>query len=198
MDGMIDGFMVSFFTGVQQNPEARKNRQLTILEITDSVPFVDGVAAGSSEMKAFIELINTLTWHNMEGKKWDKQHLIASRHKESVEAFLTDSRIKILNEMLSFPSSDVIVIFDDVQGVFRFETTNPLTDADKIDEMLQKLFARIKKLRPSEEEIKKFKSLRKAEEAAPPPVQEEKPVEEAAPEETKPEEKEESKEESKD
>ena len=179
MDGMIDGFMVSFFTGTQQNPEARKNKQLTVLEITDPSAFVDGVALGSEEMKAFIELINTLTWHKIDNKDWKKQNLVASRHKKSVDKFLTEKRIKILDELLNFPSSDVIIILDDDQGVFRFETSNPFTDADKLEEMLKKLFARIEKLRPSDEEVKQFQSLRKSEDAQPVTIEKgnaEKPV----------------------
>jgi len=179
LDGMIDGFMVSFFTGTQQNPEARKNKQLTVLEITDPSAFVDGVALGSEEMKAFIELINTLTWHKIDNKDWKKQNLVASRHKKSVDKFLTEKRIKILDELLNFPSSDVIIILDDDQGVFRFETSNPFTDSDKLEEMLKKLFARIEKLRPSDEEVKQFQSLRKSEDAQPVTIEKgnaEKPV----------------------
>ena len=73
----------------------------------------------------------------------------------------------------------MIIILDDDQGVFRFETSNPFTDADKLEEMLKKLFARIEKLRPSDEEVKQFQSLRKSEDAQPVTIEKgnaEKPV----------------------
>lgn len=161
MNGNIEEFVISFFTGEQQNPEARKNRQLTIVEIVDPHPYVDGVAAGNDQMRAFINLLDTLSAQKMDDKNWNKANVISSRHKKSVDAYLTPARIKIINEMISFPKSDVIVLLDGEQGVFRFETSNPLTDAAKIEAMLQKMFARIRKLRPAPEEVKKLQSLEK-------------------------------------
>jgi len=156
MSGTIDEFTVSFFTGEQQNPEARKNRQLTVFEIVDPTPYVDGLACGNGQMKAFINLLDALTPHIVKDDNWQNSYTISSRNKDVVDVFLTPQRLKIMSEMIGFPKSDVIIILDGEQGVFRFETSNPLTDADKIDEMLQKLFSRIKKLRPSADELKKL------------------------------------------
>ena len=164
MDGTIDGFAVSFFTGTQQDPDARKNRQLTIFEITDTRSYVDGLACGSPEMKSFLDMLDALSRHGVESANWDNKHTMFSRNKKSVDAYLTDTRLKIMNEMLKFPKSDVIIIMDKNQAVYRFETVNPLTDAKMIDDMLQKLFSRIKKLRPSEDDYKKYQALRDTEE----------------------------------
>jgi len=159
MEGEIEGFRVSFFTGEQQNPDVRKNRQLTIVEITDMEPYVDGIACGSNEMKEFIDMLDGLSLHKIDHEKWNKNNVLASRNKKSVEAYLTDKRIKLISEFLAFPKSDVIIIFNENQAVYRFETANPLTETGMISEMLKKLFARIEKLRPTEDEIKNFKAL---------------------------------------
>ena len=161
MNGTIEEFIISFFTGEQQNPEARKNKQLTIVEIVDPNPYVDGLAAGNGQMKAFINLLNTLSAHGMQDENWRNSNVISSRHKDAVKAYFPTARIKIINEMIAFPKSDVIILLDGDQGVFRFETSNPLTDAQKIDEMLQKMFVRIRKLRPSPEEVEKLRLLAK-------------------------------------
>ncbi len=171
MNGTIEEFTLSFFTGEQQNPEARKNRQLTIVEIVDPHPYVDGVAAGNDQMKAFINLLDTLSTQKMDDKNWNKTNVISSRHKDSVNAYLTPARIKIINEMIAFPKSDVIVLLDGEQGVFRFETSNPLTDAAKIDAMLQKMFARIRKLRPTPDEVTKLIALKNDKAEPPAPIQ---------------------------
>lgn len=162
MDGTVEEFTVSFFTGEQQNPNARKNRQLTIFEIIDPTPYVDGMACGNDQMKAFISLLDALTPHIVKSDNWNNSNVISSRHKPAVNAYLTPQRIKIIDEMIRFPKSDVIAVLDGEQGVFRFETSNPLTDAGKIDEMLNKLFARIRKLRPTAEERQQFAKLAKA------------------------------------
>ncbi len=169
MNGTIEEFLLSFFTGEQQNPEARKNRQLTIVEIVDPHPYVDGLAAGNDQMKAFINLLDTLSPQKIDDKNWNKSNVVSSRNKAAVNSYLTPARIKIINEMIAFPKSDVIVLLDGEQGVFRFETSNPLTDEVKIDQMLQKMFARIRKLRPTPEEATTLSSLvnDKADSAAP-------------------------------
>jgi hypothetical protein len=161
VDGLVDGYTVSLFTATQQNPEARKNRQVTVFQITDPNPYVDGIACGTAEMKNFLLGLDTLSAHNMADKDWNNTHLIYTRNKEVVDAFLTAERAKILNNILSFPGADVLILLDDAQGVFRFETANPMTDADKIDSTIQKLISRFKKLHPSEAEVKEYKRLKK-------------------------------------
>jgi len=160
MDGMVDGFEVSFFSAEQQNPDARKNRQRTVLQINDPTFFVDGLACGTPEVKTFIDMLDTLTIQDVSHTQFKKSNIIRSRHKKAVASFLTEERVKIINSLLAFPKSDNLILMDDQQGTFRFETSNPLTSDELIQGTLDKIFARIKKLRPSPEEQADFKRLR--------------------------------------
>lgn len=163
MEGVIDGYNVSFFTAVQQNPDARKNRQLTVMQVNANTPFVDGIACGTAEMLPFLQSLELLTPHEVKEGTWNKKNHIRTRHKKAVDAFLTAERVHILNEILSMPNADIIVILDDSEGIFRFETPNPLNDAKKIDVVLHKLMTRIKKLEPSDTEEKSLETIVKQE-----------------------------------
>lgn len=160
MEGTIDGVNVSFFTAVQQKEDSRKNRQLTVVQFILGKPFIEYIAAGTDEMLPFLNSLDLLTPHSLENSKWDsKTHHIYSRNKEAVNYFLTEERITILNNILKLSNSDNIVLLSSEEGVFRFETSNPLTDIDKIDKLVTKLIANIKKLYPSDEERKEFKKI---------------------------------------
>lgn len=161
MEGTINDFSVSFFTAMQQKEDSRKNRQLTVVQLILSKSFIDMLAAGTQEMLPFLNSLDALTPHAIENEKWDSKHNhLFSKNKKAVENYLTDERIIILNNILKISNSDNFVILSDDQGLFRFETSNPLTDADKIDKLVTKLMINITKLRPDKDEAMKLKELK--------------------------------------
>lgn len=172
MEGIVDGYNVSFFSATQQNVDARKNRELTVMQVNASDPFVDGIACGTPEMLPFLQSLDTTMPHELKTGKWNKENQLRSRNKKAVDAYLTEDRIKIINGILSMPNADVVILLDNNEGIFRFETSNPLTDANQIDATVNKLIARIKKLTPSEEERKKLTAMEASEEKAEPVVKE--------------------------
>ncbi len=159
LEGVIDGYNVSFFTAVQQNPDSRKNRQLTVMQVNSNKPFVDGVVCCTAEMLPFLQSLDAITPHDLKVGKWNKKNHIRSRNKKAVDAYLTEERVAVLSSILGMPNSDILVLLDGNEGVFRFETPNPLQNAVQVDNVINKLIARIKKLEPSEEELKSFASL---------------------------------------
>lgn len=162
MEGVIDGYNVSFFSATQQNEDSRKNRELTVMQVNVSEPFVDGIAMGTKEMIPFLQTLDALMPHDIKTGKWNKDHYIRSRNIKAVDAYLTEERVKILGSILSMPNTDVLILVDNNEGVFRFETSNPLTDAKQIENTVDKLFARIKKLVPTKEEGEKLSALERA------------------------------------
>lgn len=171
IEGRIDEVNLSFFTATQENPEARKSRQLTVLEFNDPNPYVDGMACGSSEMRNFIAALTALSTHNTKDLKWENGHLIVSRNKKAVTTFLTEDRAKIITGLLKFPKSDVLILFDKEEGVYRFETSNPLSDLEKIESTVEKLISRIQKLRATPEEAAAFAAMKEDEPPPPPPAE---------------------------
>ena len=162
VEGTLDGYNVSLFTATQQNQDARKNRQLTVLQVTVNEVFVDGIGCGTKEMLPFLQSLEAITPHEVKVGKWNKNNDIRSRNKKAVDAYLTEERVSILNGILSMPNADIVILFDDRESIFRFETTNPLTQVGQIDSVINKLIARIKKLKPDSTESKKLADLSQA------------------------------------
>lgn len=159
IEGAIGDYNLAFFTATQQYEDERKNRQLTVMQVTANVPFVEAIAAGTKVMMPFLKSLESTTPHNMEEKKWRKGNLIRSQNKASVNAYLTEERVLMLNQILSMPNADILVLLDQNEGVFRFETSNPLKSEKQIDVVINKLIARIKKLQTETEEQNRLVSL---------------------------------------
>lgn len=167
IEGTIKDYTLNFFTALQQNEDSRKNRQLTVMQITAAKPFVDGVAAGTKEMLPFLETLEALEAHEIKVIKWPKKFHVFSRNKAAVNKFLNEERAKILGSILSMPNSDTLVLLDDKEGVFRFETPNPLASAKQIDSVIKKLIAKIEKFAPDEDERRLYSSMEVIEDSQP-------------------------------
>lgn len=159
MEGTMGDYTVSFFTAVEQNEDSRKNRQITVAQINANFPFSSGIGAGSPKMLAFLQALETIKPYDVDSKVWQKKNHIYVEDQKTASSFLTEARLKIINDLLSFPKANVIILLDQNEGVFRFETSNPLHDQKKIEAFVTKVIARIEKLRPSEEEAKNIKPL---------------------------------------
>lgn len=170
LEGVLDGYNIAFFTATQQKEDARKNRQLTVMQITANEKFVDGLGCGTPEMVEFLKLLDALSVHEVKKSGWNKNNDIRSRNKQAVEAYLTEERVKIISNILSMPNTNVLILMDQNESVFRFETSNPLTDEKKIDAIISKLFARIEKLKPTNEEKTNIANLESKKDPAPMPV----------------------------
>ena len=150
VEGTIEGMNIALFTATQQKEDSRKNRQLTVLQLTCPRPFVDSLAAGTPEMLPFLNSLDLIKPHPVENSNWDKKnHHIYSRNKTDVDAYLTDERLKILGKLLSLGNADNLIVMEPEDVVFRFETSNPLTDVAKLDALVSKLIQAFKKLDPS-------------------------------------------------
>ncbi|MEZ5902972.1 MAG: hypothetical protein R3D88_06655 [Alphaproteobacteria bacterium] len=159
VEGILEGYNISFFTATQQKEDTRKNRQLTVLQVIGNQKFVDGIGAGTSEMIPFLKSLESITPHDIAEERWDKDFELRSRNKKAVDTYLTDERVKVLKSILGMPGADVLILMDDNEGVFRFETSNPLHDLPQVEAMVTKLLSRIEKLKPDEKEEKNLTKL---------------------------------------
>ena len=162
VEGVLDGYDISLFTAEQQNADTRTNKKVTGLQVNANEGFVDGLACGTPEMRTFIKSLDGIKRHDMADKKWDKNFLISARNTDAVNLFLTDERLEAIQKMLKVNNADVILLVDSNEGVYRIETSNPLTDLDQLEKMVKATIARYKKLSVSKEEEAKFKKLYEA------------------------------------
>lgn len=162
VEGIIEGYSLSCFSATQQNEDPRKNRELTVVQISIDAPFIDSVACGTAEVLSFLQSMESLTPHDVKVGQWNKKYHIRTRNKKAVDIYLTEERVKILTSILSMPNAHVIILMDEGEAVFRFETANPLKEAKQLDTVVSKLVSRIHKLQPTEEEAVKLAKITNA------------------------------------
>lgn len=171
MEGVINNFYkLSFFTATQMQEDSRKNRQVTVMQITAEKPFNLGLACGTKEVHLFIQSFDNTKPYPIENEKWDKDHLMRVVDQKDAKTYLTEERLSILNNILKMPNSNNLILMNENEGVFRFETSNPLTDVQKIDGVVKKLISKIEKLYPDTIPEKKL-----TEEEAPSPQEDQTP-----------------------
>lgn len=152
VEGYIDRYKISLFTAQRQMPDARSHRYLSVVEITLPDPLIDGGAAGTPEMFAFIESLGTLRPIEIASDKWNKEDRFFVRHKAAVENYLTPERIETVARILKTKNADVLFIFDGQTAVIRLETSDPILDENKMDKIIRRLIADAEKLKIGEEE----------------------------------------------
>jgi hypothetical protein len=163
MEGVLDDYNLSFFTATQVHEDSRKNRELTVGQINIYKPFVDSIACGTAEVLPFLQSLEGMSRHNVKNGKWNTKFHIFSGNKDAVDAYLTEERIKVLTSILSMPNAHVIIVMDEDEAAFRFETSNPLKEEKQLEVIVDKLIAKIKKLEPTEEEQARFENLKDTE-----------------------------------
>jgi len=163
MNGVIDGYNISFFTAEQQDIDERKNRLLTVIQINVNEEFVDGFACVSPNMQTFLSSLAAIKPHKLKVKGWNPKNFISSRNKARIDLYLTDERVKVLSGMLNMKNADVLVLSDETEGIIRIETSNPLQHEEQIDKLMAKLFTCINKLKVSDDERKAIEKIAKDE-----------------------------------
>ncbi len=152
VEGIIDNiYRVSLFTATQIKEDSRNNRQITVMQVNVENPFGSIIALGTTEMHLFIKSLEETKPFKIDHEKWPKDYLVRASEPEQASTYLTEERLKIFDSILKMPKSDTLVILGVEESVFRFETSNPLSDPQQIDSAISKLIKRIKKLQPTEE-----------------------------------------------
>jgi len=159
MDGIINGYQVSFFTAEQQNPDARKRRKVTGMQINLNEGIVDSFTAGTVEMLAFLKSLPDFNPHKIPSDKLDrKQHLFVKNPK-AIDAYMTDERAEAINKILGVKNADVVLIADDKEAALRYETANPLNDADLLEKLVMATLKRFDVLKVAKAERNKLAKI---------------------------------------
>lgn len=139
LDGFIENYRVSFFTAERQSTDIRARRYVTVVEIVFPEGIINGVAAGTPEMVTFMETLSSLSPMAITHEKWDPSFRLYARNRDAVRQYLTPSRLEHLCQLLATRNADVIIIFDETQGVVRLETSDPILDPMKAEKVILRL-----------------------------------------------------------
>ncbi len=139
LDGFIENYRVSFFTAERQAPDVRARRFVTVVEIVFPEGIINGIAAGTKEMVTFMDTLTNLSPMAVTSDKWDASWRLYGRNRDAVRQYLTPARMDHLAQLLSTRNADIIIIFDETQGVVRLETSDPILDPVKAEKVILRL-----------------------------------------------------------
>lgn len=144
--GHMQGYRVALFSAERQALDVRQRRMMTALEITLPGGLVDGAAVGSTEMLPFLNSLTALKPYTPKSEIWSGDLHFFARNIDILEAWLTDERLTHIVAIAGTKNSDNLFMFDDVQGIIRIETRDPLSDPDKIEKAAMRLIKHAKAL----------------------------------------------------
>lgn len=159
IDGVIDGYTVSLFTGEHQAPEARGTRKLTAIEVNLSsvMPFDGAIASGG-----MMDIVTEMGFYDEvkpDIENWDSdQFIVRSDQKAAMAAYLTQERLKSLIALMKQKNAWTIVAFRNGISLLRLDTPLPLDDMEKIDRILKRMLQMAKLLELTAGESGKLKA----------------------------------------
>lgn len=163
MDGTIEGYKFSFFTGEHATPDIRVTRKMTGIELTlnSTIP-IDGCVA-SGGMIPVVKTLNYKAEIVPQHEGWNKTYTAQGTNKNALSAYLTDERLQVLTKLMQINNIWMIYLFRNDHGLLRIDTPNPLDNAGQLEKIYKIMLkaARVLELKAGEA------AVLKAEEAKP-------------------------------
>lgn len=158
IDGSIDGYKVSCFTGEHVSTDMRGFRKLTAIEVNlqSSLPIEGALASGG--MVAFVKQFNFRAEIFPEHEKWNKSYIATGSNRAVLEAYLTDARLDAITKLMRINNCWVVLFFRQDRMLLRIDTTNPLISQENIEKLVTSMVKAAKTLELAEGEGRVLKA----------------------------------------
>lgn len=159
MTGYFSGYRVYMYTDTVQTQDMRGQRYVCVIEVELGQGMFVSTAIATKEMAPFILSLDALRQEvKPQSRNWDDSYIIRTRNASLIKRYLTEDRLKSLHSLFGMKSSSAIFFFDDIEAVFRIQTSDPMRDADKIKRILTRITKQLEILKPSPQEIRAITS----------------------------------------
>ena len=139
MEGVIDEYAFSFFPAQYELGDVRHSRKMTAIEMTlkSDVPFDGFIASGMliDASKGAGLPHETKPLHG----GWNDENIILTDKIGSMQAYLTEERMEIINRWLKLKNSWFLLGFRNDVFLLRIDTPSPLDNPKKINALVKKL-----------------------------------------------------------
>lgn len=183
--GLLNGRRFSLYSGVQQTPDIRGQRFVTIVEFLFGPGFPTGAVMATKEYEGFINGLVFDQSYEPDLAEWRKDYILRTRNERSLRAYLTKDRLQALCTVFATKNAMTLFFFDELEAVLRIETSDPMRTDVYLNGIIRRLSDAADRLTPTAEEKAAFKVLLAEEKAGyvpPAPVVDK---EQAAPEKPK-------------
>lgn len=158
MDGMIESYKVSFFTGEHVSEDMRGSRKLTAIEIRlhSVLPIDGGIASGG--MVPFVKNFEFKAEVRPGHEAWNKAYIAAGTNRNVLKAYLTDERIENLIKLMRVHNVWVILMFRNENVLLRVDTPNALASRGYLEKLTSLMIKVAKSLELEDNEFKTLKA----------------------------------------
>ncbi len=158
MQGSIESYKISYFTGEHYTADARGVRKLTAVEVSLNSVMPIGLGIASGGMVALVKELGFKTEIRPEHESWSKAYIAAGDDRQVLEAYLSDERIEALAKLMKIPNIWVVLIFRSERMLLRVDTPNPLSSQEYIEKLTKLLLKAADALELKEGESRKLKA----------------------------------------
>ncbi len=137
--GAYHNVPLNIFSEEQGSPDKRSRRFRTIIQFELPPMPIEGIITSSDGRNFANGLVDLTETVVPDVPGWDQTILIKTTNAEILNYYLTAERYKSLLALLTIKSIGCIFIFDKTASFLRFESTDPFTDADKLERLCTKI-----------------------------------------------------------
>jgi hypothetical protein len=157
VNGLYSGYRVYLYTDSEETLDVRGRRFITVLEIELGQGLPVGSAIGTSSTQSFLLSLTNFTQDlTPVSENWRDDYIIRTQNKMMLQKYLTEERLKAINDIFSMNVTGAIFLFDDQDAVVRIHASDPLRNPKKIEALLNKVIGYIQPLKISKQDIKKI------------------------------------------
>lgn len=159
MEGIIDGYAISLFTGEHLlNDERQRLRKMTAIEIRldTQLPVDAGVASG--DMVNFVKALEFKHEIKPEYKDWkDDAYIAATDSRAVLKGYLTQERLNALTKLMKIKNVWVILVFRSDTALLRIDTSKALEVPKLLNSLVQTMVKTAKVMELQEGEAASLK-----------------------------------------
>lgn len=151
--GTIDGLRLNMFTERRAANDARGERFVTAIELvmSSAMPMSGAICTASmAEMVGALRLDDVTVPEGI--TEWDAGWRVRSDNVDLMQRFLTPLRCDILKKIFRMKVMAALYIFDRQECVLRVETTDPLSNVDKMEKIIRGFIPMVKSMALTAEE----------------------------------------------
>ena len=146
INGVVDGYTVSLFTGEHASKDGRVSRKMTAIEVKlfSVMPFGGALASGG-----MVDVVSSLSFreeYKADRPGWKQSNIIAADSAAAIQEYAKPERLDALIDLMNINNAWVVVLFKENLMLLRLDTPYPLDTDAKIDELIQKMIAAAKVL----------------------------------------------------
>ena len=129
VSGRLKNHQISLYTDTQQTSDVRGQRFVIVIEVVLGPGMPTGAAIATKEYRDFLASLKMNETYLPQIAGWSPEYIVKTRSREALSRYLTDERAAILHSLFVMKNSMVLFFFDEIEGVLRIETGDPLRNA---------------------------------------------------------------------